>query len=192
MAELGFPVAGLDAAGAVLQAGVADRLWPGAVALAGSGDAVQRNWVFGDAENWPGGRRPMAEDTVFDLASLTKMLVTTPAVLLLAQDGLIALTDPAARYLPGMDPRIEICQLLQHVAGFPPEQDLTAVRSTAELVAGAAAEPLVAEPGRTVAYSDLGFIVLGGLIEKVSGQPLAEFAVERLFEPLAIEARFRP
>src|SRR5579875_1380803 len=88
----------LDDAARVAGDGVADRLWPGCVAAVGTGPELAREFVVGSAEDWTGGARPMTIDTVFDVASLTKVLATLPSVLILVQRGEIGLDDVAADY----------------------------------------------------------------------------------------------
>jgi CubicO group peptidase (beta-lactamase class C family) len=189
----GFAPFRLEAADAVLQSGVADGLWPGIVAAVGVGDTVQRRWLLGAAEQWTGAHRAMTGDTVFDLASLTKVLATLPSVLLLTQRGDLGLDEPVAEYLPDVDPRILVRHLLTHTAGLPAHIDLSGrARSAVDLVAAAAAERPVVVPGTAVTYSDLGFILLGGLVLAVAGVDLADFAAREVFAPLGVQLTFDP
>jgi CubicO group peptidase (beta-lactamase class C family) len=183
----------LAAADEVLHAGVTGRLWPGLVAAVGAADDVRRQWVLGAAENWAGGYRPMRADTVFDLASLTKVLATLPCVLLLVQHGELALDDPVARYLPAVDERIRIRHLLSHTSGLPAHRRFDdRVRSAAELERAAAAVRPARTPGTAVEYSDLGFILLGAVLHTVAGRPLADLAGRVVFAPLGSAATFAP
>jgi CubicO group peptidase (beta-lactamase class C family) len=175
---------------AVLRAGVAERLWPGAVAAVGTDGRTRAEWVLGHAEDHDRTQRPMRADTVFDLASLTKVLATAPAVLLLAQRGLLALDDRAAAYLPGLDERVRVGDLLTHTSGLPPHRDLSGAGS--RLVATVAATPLERAPGEAVAYSDLGFILLGAVVEQVCGQRLDAFVRDELYAPVGSHATFSP
>jgi len=109
---------------------------------------------------------PVTEDTVFDLASLTKVVATTPAVLRLIDAGQLALDDPVARYVPayaeGAKARVTLRHLLTHTAGLPahePFHELGA--SPIGLRAAIAGTPLIADPASTVRYSDVGFMTLG-------------------------------
>lgn len=189
----GFTGSGLDAAGAVLVAGVEQGLWPGLVAAVGDAGGEQRRWVLGSAERWSGGERPMTADTVFDLASLTKVLATLPSVLLLVQRGAVRLADPVADFVAGVDPRITVEQLLTHSGGLPPSVDLTQRARTAdELVHAAATIEPVAEPGAAVAYSDVGFVLLGGVVAAASGVELARFAADEVLAPLGVAATYSP
>ena len=144
------------------------------------------------------GREPMTMDTVFDMASLTKAVATTSSVMVLVDRGLIALDEPAARYLPelarGNRADVTVRQLLLHTAGFVPDDPLS------DYVGGhdAAWEKIVtstppSRPGERFVYSDVGFIVLGELVARVSGKDLNVFARENVFAPLAMrETGFLP
>lgn len=188
-----FTSSGLADADAVLRSGVADGLWPGIVAAVGVGPTVQRGWVLGYGENWAGGQRAMTPDTVFDLASLTKVLATMPGVLLLIQRGRLGLDDVAADFVPGVDERVRIRHLLTHTSGLPAHCDFAGrVRSPEQLAAAAAEQPLVQPPGTLVAYSDLGFVLLGAVVAAASGRPFAHYAQEEVFAPLGSGATFAP
>ncbi len=180
----------VDAADAVLRAGVADRLWPGVVAAVGTGADAEGEWVLGAAEDWAGGHRPMTEDTVFDVASLTKVLATLPSVLLLVQDGRLGLDDIVASHIAGVDERVLVRHLLTHTSGLPAHRDFRSLGSPGALVVAAAATPLEAAPGTRVRYSDLGFILLGAMIEAITGDGLPEFAQRAVFAPLEMQATF--
>jgi CubicO group peptidase (beta-lactamase class C family) len=189
----GFSDRGVRAADHVLRDGVANGLWPGLVAAVGHDDIVQCQWVLGAAEDWAGGRRAMTADTVFDVASLTKVLATLPAVLLLVRRDALSLDTPVAQHVPGVDARVRVRHLLTHTSGLPAHRALHATaRSAGELIAAATAEPLERPPGTVVAYSDLGFILLGAVIRAVSGSDLPEFAAAEVFGPLRMDARFAP
>lgn len=188
----GFDSAGLEAAGAVLTDAVGAHVLPGAVAAVGTGRSVQARWVLGDAETGPSGTRGMTEDTLFDLASLTKVLVTLPAVLTLVDQGRLRLDDRIRRHVPGVAPAVTVAHALTHTAGLAATRDFTAsVTTTAELVAAAAAEPLARPAGTRVEYSDLGFVLLGGVVEQVDGRPL-DVVAESLLAPLGSGVAFRP
>ncbi|GAB2476980.1 serine hydrolase domain-containing protein [Jatrophihabitans fulvus] len=169
----------VTAADELLHEGVAAGLWPGVVAAVGVGSEVQRTWVLGQADTTVG--RPFTADTVFDLASLTKVLVTTPLAL-----RHLALDAAVREYLPDVDPRLTVEYLLTHTSGLPAHVRFTATSSD-ELVRQAAAVPLEAGPGTRVAYSDIGFVLVGGAVVAVSGRPLDELA-----DGLPGGARFRP
>ena len=135
--------------------------------------------------------RPMKVDTVFDLASLTKAIATAPAVHVLAEQGKLSLAAPVARYLPSFAQRgkesITVEQLLLHTGGLISDNALSDYQGPrAAIYARLDALAPVTEPGTKFEYSDVGYIVLGELVEKVSGQPLDVFARERIFAPLGM------
>lgn len=187
---------GFEAAGQVLADAVASGAVPGAVAGAGIGRKELARWVVGDAESWRGQTRPMTAETVFDLASLTKVAATLPSVLVLLQDGQCRLEDRVGDLLPGLRlaaSRVTVRQLLTHTGGLAAHRPFhERVSGMAELVAAAAAEPPEREPGVAVAYSDLGFVLLGAVVAAVAGEPLPAFAGRRVFEPLGMSATFEP
>src|SRR5262249_29145132 len=136
-------------------------------------------------------RRPMTLDTIFDLASLSKAVATAPSVHLLAEQGKLKLEDKVARYLPSFGKSgkeaITIEQLLLHTSGLTADNPLSHYeRGRAEALSRIDALAPASEPGSKFVYSDVGYVVLGELVEKVSGQPLDVFAREHLFEPLGM------
>ncbi len=156
-------------------------------------------------------RIPMARDTIFDLASLTKPLATTTATLLLVHEGALGLDDPVSKYLPSFSERdkdgVTLRHLLTHSAGLKPwrgfhELVLEKERKTGEAWIGTPAarefvvdrvlrSALVHEPGAAAVYGDLDFIALGAVVEAVAHQPLDAFCQERIFGPLGMsDTRF--
>jgi len=187
---------GLARIGALLDAAVSGGGIPGAVALAGQGPDTRGTWVAGRAATHPD--RPMRADTVFDLASLTKVVATTTVTLALAGRGQLALGDPVGDYLPGFtacrDARVTIAQLLTHTSGLPGSRPFYRwCGSRADLLRDLARTPPEAPPGTRVRYSDPGFMTLGEVVAAVAGEPL-DAAVRRLVTvPLGlISATFRP
>src|SRR5262249_25086536 len=133
-------------------------------------------------------------DTIFDVASLTKVVATAPSILILAEEGKLRLVDPVVRYLPefaaagGERDKVTIEQLLTHRAGFPPDDPLDLYTgSPEEIFARKYREPLANPPGTKFVYSDIGYEVLGEVVRKVSGQSLDRFAAERIFVPLGMK-----
>ncbi len=143
-------------------------------------------------------REPMTLDTVFDMASLTKAVATTSSVMVLVDRGLVGLDEPASRYLPelarGNRADVTVRQLLLHTAGFVPDDplsDYTGGHDTAWEKIVTSTPP--SRPGERFVYSDVGFIVLGELVERVSGKDLNTFARENVFTPLDMrETGFLP
>jgi CubicO group peptidase (beta-lactamase class C family) len=175
----------------IISAAVASRQIPGVVAAAGRGPATLASWVAGQADSTPGRSRAMTAGTVFDLASLTKVVATTTATLALAGQRRLGLGDPVSRYLPafaaGQAGPVTLWHLLTHTAGLPDTRKFYEWCGTREeLLRDLAATPLSAPPGTQVTYSDLGFIALGEIVAQVAGQPLDQ-AVRRLVtEPLGM------
>ena len=172
---------------------------PGAVLVAGRGgpEPLLRH-VAGDAQRDAVARRPMTADTVFDLASLTKVVATLPALLHLARRGGIGLDEPVCRYLPafagpGKD-QVTARQLLLHTSGLPGSRRYyRRLRDPAEIRAAALAEPLVARPGTVFCYSGVGFITLGELAAAVAGCGLDELVRDVVCAPLGLTAtRYLP
>jgi uncharacterized protein YbbC (DUF1343 family) len=167
---------------------------PGCVIAVGDHAGLRYLEAFGERTSG----EPMTIDTRFDLASLTKPIATAASLMLLAERGQLELGAPAARYLPELelpDKRaIRIEQLLLHTSGLPKVNPLAALeQGKARGVRAIAGERLLAAPGARFEYSDLGFILLGEIVERVSGSGLDTFARQGLFEPLGMrDTDFRP
>ena len=177
-------LAAMDAA--VTNAIASGRLPGGVLWLERRGDSHIQ--AYGQRSVRP-NREPMTVDTVFDAASLTKAVVTTPCILRLVEQGRVDLDAPVGRYLEGFtgDGRetITVRQLLTHVSGLPPGLPRSpAWRGASNALALARSQPLMEPPGTRFRYSDINFILLGLIIEKASGRPIDEFATNTLFAPL--------
>lgn len=142
--------------------------------------------------SYEAGAAPVTAATVFDVASLTKVLATAPSVLLLAEAGKLDLEAPLARYLPACGGRgrdgLTLRHLLTHSSGFPaglPARPAWEGRAAA--LALACGKDLTDAPGTAFRYSDINYILLGLIVEQVAGMPLDEFARRRLFAPLAMD-----
>ena len=138
---------------------------------------------------------PMTEDTIFDMASLSKVLSTSVAIMQLYEEGKLQFDDPVAKYLPAFaqngKENVTIRELLTHYSGLPPDIDLKdswglAAPDKAEGIRRALASPLVTTPGTHFEYSDINFITLGALVEKLSGEDLDVYAQEHIFTPLSM------
>src|SRR5256885_12782059 len=117
----------------------------------------------------------MTEDTIFDLASLTKVVATTTSVMKLVEEGRIRLADPVAQFVPGFDKYgkngIAIRHLLTHTSGLRPDLELEVEFSGAdEAIRRAAEEVPTATPGERFVYSDINFFLLGDIVRRVSGE----------------------
>ena len=140
----------------------------------------------------------MTTDTIFDLASLTKVVATAPAVMMLVEDGLLRLRDPVARYIPGFErhgkDKITVEHLLTHMSGlrpdFPLEEEFQGYQRA---IARAIEEQPVHAAGTQFVYSDINFIVLAEIVVRTSGMPFDQFVERQLFSPLRMtETGFVP
>src|SRR5262249_22317386 len=170
---------------------------PGAVVLVAHKGHVVFRKAYGLRAKEPAAV-PMTVDTVFDLASLTKPVATTTSLFVLLEQGKLSLSDRVARHLPGFGvkgkDKITVEQLLLHVSGLiadNPVDDYQEGRAKA-LERIYQLEPTT-EPGQRFRYSDVNFIVLGELVERLSGKPLDQFARDNVFNPLGLtETGFKP
>jgi CubicO group peptidase (beta-lactamase class C family) len=163
---------------------------PGAALAAGIADNTLLRLTCGTTTAGEDGVAIGAE-TVFDLASLTKVMATTPAVLAMADAGELSLSDPLGRWLPafrdGDRAAVTLRRLLTHTGGLLASRRFYRSCSTrAEVLAAVAAEPLIAPPGERVVYSDLGFLLLGQVVEAVAGTPLDTACAALVHEPLGL------
>ena len=180
----------------LLEAGVAEGAFPGAVVLVGWRGRV----VYTDAVGRYGveDRRLVTENTIYDLASLTKVIGLTTAVMLLAAEERLDLDDRVAAYLPTFrgvaKNEVTVRHLLTHTSGLEAWRPLHLETMTREEALDTImAAPLEALPGHAYVYSDLGAITLGRVVETASGMPLDVFLRERVFEPLAMgTTAYRP
>jgi uncharacterized protein YbbC (DUF1343 family)/CubicO group peptidase (beta-lactamase class C family) len=181
----------------IIESGIAAKKFPGAVVIVGNKGHVVFHKAYGNRSLMP---RPeiMTEDTIFDVASLTKVLATAPAVMQLYGQGRFLLNDPVSKYLPEFAANskqdITIRQLLTHYSGLPPDISLEDPWSGKEegLRRAFASIPVTA-PGVQFRYSDINFIVLGALVEKLSGLALDEYEARYIAHPLGLEhTRFLP
>ena len=175
----------------ILNDAVQRELAPGAVVIVGhNGDIVYRK-AFGSRAVTP-SREPMTADTIFDMASLTKCIATTSAMMKLFEQGKVKLADPVSRYIPEFAQNdksdITVRDLMTHYSGLAPDLDLTPYWSGLEEgYKRANSEKPMNPPGSVFRYSDINFIVLGEMVQRLSGEPLDRFAKEQIFEPLGME-----
>jgi len=163
------------------------RKLPGVVlTLIGNGDVVlSRQLGYAGFEPEP---RPMRHDTIFDLASLTKVVATTPVIMMMVERGKLHLGDPVSRFLPVSGPGKEdilVWHLLTHTSGLPAWVDLYSHGwSPSEMLNHTYSLELEAPPGEKVIYSDLGYMWLKEIFEKVSGETLDDFTRREIYIPL--------
>jgi uncharacterized protein YbbC (DUF1343 family)/CubicO group peptidase (beta-lactamase class C family) len=170
---------------------------PGAVVLVGRGDDIVYRRAFGQRAVQPAAER-MTEDTIFDLASLTKVVATTTSVMQLVEQGRIRLRDPVTQFIPEFGAhdknRITILHLLTHTSGLAPDLPLEIEFSGAdEAIRRASDLTPAAPPGERFVYSDINFFLLGDIVRRVSGERLDRYAKAHVFDPLGMkETAFLP
>ena len=188
----------------LLDGAVSDGAFPGGVLAVGlSGQLVVH--AFGKM-SVSAKAAAVKADTIYDIASLTKAVATTTSIMLLVEREQLDLDTPVARLLPefaaatkgdpqhGWRTRISVRNLLLHDSGLPAHRDFyQEVKGRDAVLGRVMAEPLVHEPGKQVEYSDLGFILLGEIVHRVTGRPLEQFAHEQIFKALGMtETRYNP
>lgn len=184
----------------VIEDGIKKEAFPGAVAAVADGDKIFARKAFGHAAIEP-EVVPMRPDMIFDVASLTKVVATMPAVLLLAERGALSLDEPVAKYIPGwrgpVKEGVTIRQLLTHTGGlaawyptYARPRDADSSPSAIDVINGL---NLAYAPGTKVEYSCLGYMLLGRIVEHVSGQRLDQFCADHVFGPLGMtDTHYRP
>ncbi len=192
---------------------VAARRLPGAVVVIGHGGKVVFHQAYGSRklagepglDGAPAPAEPMTEDTIFDLASLTKCLATATAIMQLYEQGKVQFDDPVQKYLPDFnaanDPQraeVTVRMLLTNTSGEGIDVSLgdpwgLAGPDKAEGIHRALSTPLQSGPGVVFRYSDINYILLGALLEKVTGQAEDDYVQQNVFAPLGItETRYLP
>lgn len=189
-----FPVAAIDA---MVTDAIAQRRLPGAVVAVGHRGNVVFKKAYGHRQLQP-TLEQMTVDTMFDLASLTKPIATATSVMVLIDQGKVSLDDPVIKHLPEFESHdkqdVTIRHLLLHTSGLIPDNAMSEYRGTrTDTVRNWMNQELLSPPGTRFRYSDVGFLVLGELIERVSDMPLDEFATQHVFAPLKMnETFFKP
>lgn len=189
-AHYGFAPDRLASAMVVLEDGLQVRAYPGAVALVVRRGTIVATAALGHAELAP-DPRPMSLSTVFDLASVTKVMAGVTAALVLLDAGVLVLDDPVARFLPAFAAdgkgEISIRHLLTHSSGLAPWLPCyTAARTADETFASLCSVELEARPGTQVQYSDLGMILIRAVVCAATGQDLPELLERAVFAPLGL------
>jgi len=173
---------------ATMREALRGRVFPSAVLLVADEGEPVLHAGYGGAER---------VDTVFDVASLTKAVATSVAAMWLVDRGRLDIRAPASRYLPYLGPagadRVRLWHLLSHASGLPAWRPYYRELSGRALIRAAAREPLEAPPGRRSVYSDLGFILLGAIIERASGRRLDRLLRDEIYQPIGLaRTLFRP
>ena len=176
---------------------IAKQRLPGAVVLVGRNGRMIWQKSYGSRAVDP-MRETMTAETIFDVASLTKVVATATSIMILVERGKVRLNNPVSVYIPELKgegrENITIEQLLIHRSGYAPDFDLSE-RWTGydEAIKRLTKEPLRNPPGTRFIYSDIGFIALGEVVKRVSGMPLDQFARQNIFVPLRMtDTGFRP
>src|SRR4029450_101444 len=175
----------LEAIEPLVRRDIEQKRLPGAVVLIGVGDRVVYQKAIGDRALVP-AREPMTLDTIFDLASLTKIVATTTSVMMLIEQGRVRLIDRVSSFIPGFErygkADITVRHLLTHVSGLRPDVGLRDAWTGADTAIALAIEEVpTSPPGTRFVYSDINFFLLGEIVRRVSGQRLDEFAQQRVF-----------
>ncbi len=163
----------LDAIEPLVRAAIEEKKLPGAVVLVGRGDKILYQKAIGNRALVPNAEA-MTLDTMFDLASLTKVVATTTSVMILVEQGRIRLSDRVSSYIPGFERYgkgdITVRHLLTHVSGLRPDVDLAEMWTGYETaIALAVDEVPTSKPGERFVYSDINFFLLGDIVRRVSG-----------------------
>ncbi len=188
--------AGSAALDAATEQAIHDGLIPGAVIIIGHDGKIVHRKAYGARALIP-AREPATLDTIYDIASLTKVVATTPAIMKLYEQGKIKIDDPVTAYLPefqGGKSAITIRNLMTHYSGLRPDLDIDPAWTGYDTgIRKALIDKPAGPPGMTFVYSDINFELLGEIIRRVSGKPLDQFAREQIFEPLGMrETNFKP
>ena len=181
----------LQIARRILRIGAAKHAFAGSVALVARHGRIALHAADGFAVLFP-SRERMKVDTLFDLASVTKAIATTTSIMILVEQRKLGLNQRISELFPGFSKaakrNIRIKHLLSHTSGLPAWSDFYTrhanQRSIIEEIAGSI--ELASKPGTKATYSDLGFMVLGAIVEKVGGHPLDQFSKENIFKPLGM------
>ena len=186
----GFDPSRMQWADKAIEKAIADKQVPGAVLLVGQGDKALYRKAYGNRSVQPAAT-PMTTDTIFDMASCSKVIGCATSVMLLVERGQINLSDPVSRYIPAFAANgkkaVTIEQLLLHRGGLIPDNPMSDYADGPEKAWERIWNlPLVYEPGAKFDYTDVGYIVLGELVRVVDGRPLDRFAAEEIFAPLGM------
>lgn len=195
--EAGFAPDAMQAVDAVVDGFLTAKAFPGGVLVVGHDGALVNLRAFG-RQTYDARSPAMEPSTLFDIASLTKVVATTTMAMILVDEGRLDINKPVSAFIPafhgGAKDRVTVANLLTHSSGLdwwaPLYKD---TQGQDAFVRRIAAMDLAYEPGTKSLYSDLGLILLGEILERVSGQTLDAFARERIFEPLGMkDTMYRP
>jgi CubicO group peptidase (beta-lactamase class C family) len=182
----------LDSAIQLLKEGVSKRFFPGAAVVIGSSLGVHRMEHFGNRCNVP-KVKPLERSTLFDLASLTKVVATNTLFMVFLEKGLVSVFDRVGNYINGFDEgekgEITLFNLLTHTAGLAPFDALyKKCRDYEDAIKFITEKKLQYKPGTQVVYSDFSFILLGYILEKIGGDRLDRLCSKFIFDPLGMKS----
>jgi len=207
------PDKAFDTVSKLINDALAAHKLPGAVVVVGHAGTTVFDQAFGSRklagepgpDGAPAPEEPMTDDTIFDLASLTKSLATATAVMQLYEQGKVQFDDAVEKYLPDFNPThdperadVTVRMLLTHTSGLVGELDLRDSwglngPDKAEGIHRALTKPLEGTPGASFRYSDVNFILLGLMVERITGQPEDVYVEQNIFEPLGMgDTRYLP
>jgi CubicO group peptidase (beta-lactamase class C family) len=178
---------------AVMASAIAGRATPGGAIAVGRNGRLVVSRGYGRTD-WAAGAPAVTDSTLYDLASLSKVVATTTAAMMLVERRQLDLDRPVARYLPGFHPRITPRMLLTHTSGIRSNHHLyRETRGREEYLKHIIARPLARAPGTRSVYDDWNMIVLQLVIERITGQPLDRWVGEHIFAPLGMrDTRYNP
>ncbi len=188
--------AGSEAIDSVIEEAVLADQMPGAVVWIGQNGKSLHRKAYGSRSLTP-ANEPMTMDTIFDAASLTKVVATTSSMMRLVEQGKVRLGDKVTVYLPAFQhgkSDITVRMLLTHFSGLGPDVDLVPEWSGYDTgIQLALIDKPIAAPGERFIYSDINFVLLGEMVRRISGKPLDQFAREEIFKPAGMtETQFNP
>ncbi len=169
-----------------IEGAIEEGITPGAVVWVESGGQTLYRKAYGARSLFP-ARERITEDTIFDCASLTKVVATAPAIMMLVEEGKVRLGDRVTKYLPKFkgSTRITVRHLVTHYSGLRPDVDIEPEWSGYETgISLAYLEKPIAKPGSKFIYSDINYILLAEIVRTITGKPINEFAQQRVFDPL--------
>jgi len=178
--------------------GIQERVYPGAALVIGSRDSILFAKTYGGFTWSATSPRPSLDSTLWDVASLTKVVATTTAMMILVERGRVALDSPVVRYVPEFNSPgtgvITVRHLLTHTSGLRGTLPLKDAPDSATALSMVLTTVPIAPPGSRMVYSDLNAILLGEIVHRVSGAPLDVFVTREVFAPLHLERQmvFRP
>lgn len=192
--EAGMNASQLDSVRWLMQTAVRDSVFPGAVLLVARNGLIVLDEAFGKM-GYNEFNHPMPLNAIFDMASVTKCVATTTACMLLYERGLLDLNAPVQKYLPEFvgpgKEKVTIRNFLTHSSGLMAyRRYFLEFHTPGEVVKTILNEPLENPVGTKTVYSDLGIILMGKIVEKLSGQPLDIFCREQIFTPLKMNETF--